>query len=161
MRFAEHMRQKTARSNEGFAEMLAKAAGPFVYAHHHHADELAAYPTAQAAYRFVASEVSPESMLPLLVDGFSRRFSDFELLERTDSMIFAGHLAAHVKSFFTVKNSDGLPFACVSRTYLVFRLPMVFSIGLSCAAFGEHHVPDELDQIAESIRIGSPGMPLG
>lgn len=140
-------------SNEELARVLQLASVPFVYAHLPHTDPASAFPTLQVSCRAVGAAVAPRDVLEPMIEQLRRQFADLELLEASSEAIVGGRPAVRLKTRFSLRNSEGSVFRCLSHSYSVFAAPLAFSVGISCAASGEYFVPDDLASIAESIRV--------
>jgi len=150
--WAVNLRRRSALSNEELRRVMEQASSPFVYAHLPHAEPDSSFPTLQACCRVVTAP-DPEAFLPQLVRQLEAQFADFELLEQSAHAVVGGCKAVLIRGRFTIHNTSGVAFRCLSRSYTLFAGPLAFSVGLSCAASGAYCVEDDIDSIARSIRV--------
>lgn len=151
--WAIHLRRKNILSSDELQQIIDQAAAPFVYAHLPHEELHSPFPTLQAACRVLAAHLTPKELLPDLISQLERQFGDFHLLESTARAIVGGRQATLIKARFTLENREGARFGCLSRSYTIFAHPLVYTVGLSCAAQGAYCVEDDIESIVRSIRI--------
>ena len=148
-------RKNVALTNEELARAFELANKPFVSAYLPHNDARSAFPTLQATCRFVPN-LEPSPLLDQLLARTKAQFDDVEVLESSADVIVGGAPATRIKFRFSVENASGTEFRCLTHSYAILSGSLAFTVGLSCAAHGEHAVPDELEGIASSIRIVAP-----
>lgn len=142
-------------SDEEFDYLKNSARLPFVYFHYDHRLTNQAVPAVQAMYRPLVSPgtMNLPTLLQLQITQLACVFDNFILEEATSDGIISGRPANIIKSTFTVHNSHGSEFECLSRCYLILAERFMFVVEMSGPVEGEFRCDKEFKEILTSIRI--------
>ena len=104
--------------------------------------------TLRAGLPGTASELLTAALEPL-----RRGLLDFRIVSPVQSTQVGGWPAAHARTSYTLKNTQGQSFRVLSRMWLVPRGRLMFLIGMSGDQAGENLCEEEFAAALESIRI--------
>jgi hypothetical protein len=155
--WALNLRNKTQLSNAEMKELLSRANEPLVYMLKPIDRNDIAHPTAQATCRPIKNPSLDERkwFIDQQIELMSNGIKNFSLIQSSTEEEVSGFSSVYMKSSFTIKNSDGMEFDCLGKSWTIFYYDIAFTIGLSGSVVNPEAYANDHDLILSSILLGA------
>ncbi len=149
------LRLTASSTSEELADVLGKASAPFLCAYLPQQDPSVAIPTVQCTVKpagIVAQCGGLAGVIDAAIPKMKESFHDFQIIQRLEPYLVAGHVGAYLKASMSVLNESKVSFFCISEL-IVFRTSrFCFILGMSGPANESQRPVEDFNSIIRSIR---------
>lgn len=154
--WAKKLKMTGAATSEGLAHTLSKASEPLMSMYLPQENPIAAVPTVQCTVKptsIMSAFGTLGSVIEATIPQLAMAFPDFELLERFDTLLFAGVRSAYMKSSMSVLNEEHVRYPCMSELYICHSPQAIFMFGFTGSSDPALRPTDDMAAIKRSIRL--------